>query len=321
MGGIRHPAQGVDNSNLGGGVAPTPQIRRMVAIRPPEEGLDKHMKPRRLFGSILALVSIVLIIYLVRLDKKAVRDSQVTADQAVSELRQILRSEADSAFARFEPLRVRPPMGSDPFLDYLKDAVNRGEILGGFVELPVVALMDPSDTAVTAAEMMPAMAISTPPGLKIPPGEMTEDFLKTMESAAEQMKPVDPVFPLHLDGPPPSDWGIRAYLSPYNDLVHLIGLAFAQRSSLQPELAQALNDRFYGSSGGSLTIQLVNAAGQTAYIAGEFSGKKLIRQEVLVPAELGYSGWKVNVYAPSLNKLYLVFSAIAGNIGIVLAVF
>ena len=279
------------------------------------------MKPRKLLGSILALVSLVLIIYLVQLNKKAVRDYQVAADQAIGDLRRILQSEADSAFIRFEPLRVHPPQGSETFLDYLKDAVNRGEILGGFVELPVVALMDPSDTAVTSASMMAPMAISTPPGLKIPPGEMTEDFLKTMEAAAEQMKPVDAIFPLHLDGPPPSDWGIRAYLSPYNDLVHLIGLAFALRSSLRPEIAQALNNRFYGSSGGSLTIQLVNAAGQTAYIAGEFSGKKLIRQEVLVPAELGYSGWKINVYAPALSKLYLIFSVIAGIIGIVLAVF
>jgi len=279
------------------------------------------MKPRRLFGIILALVAIVLIIYVIRLDKKSARDHQIVADQAVGEVRAILRSEADSAFAHIEPLRVRPPLGSEIFLNYLKDAVSRGEILGGFIELPTVALMDPADTAFAAAEMMGPMALSTPPGLKIPPGEMTEDFLKTMETAAEQMKPVDNFFHLHLEGPPPSDWGIRAYISPHNDKVHLIGLAFVMRSSLRPDLQQALNDRFYGSSGASLTVQLINAAGQTAYIAGELSGKKLVRQEVLLPADMGYSGWKVNVYAPAVSKLYLVFSVVAGIVEIILAVF
>jgi len=278
------------------------------------------MKPRRLFGIVLALVAIVLIIYLVRLDKKSVQDYQVVAEQAVGEVRTILRSEADSAFAHIEPLRVHPPLGSETFLNYLKDAVARGEIMGGFVELPTVALMDPSDTAFAAAEMMGPMALSTPPGLKIPPGSMTEDFLKTMEAAAEQMKPVDNFFLLHLEGPPPMDWGLRAYLSPHNDKVHLLGLAFVMRSSLRPDLQQTLNDRFYGSSGASLTVQLINAAGQTAYIAGELSGKKLIRQEVLVPADMGYSGWRVNIYAPAVSKLYLVFSVMAGIVGAVLAI-
>jgi hypothetical protein len=280
------------------------------------------MKTRRLFGIILLLAAFVMAVYVLRLGNQADKRYDSNVELAVRELRQTLRAPADSLLARFEPLRIHPPLGNEIFLDFLKEATNRHEIIGGFVELPTQALMDPSDTSYAAAEMMGPMALSTPTNLKIPPGELTEDFLKTMEARAEQKKPIDNMFHLHLDGPPPSDWAIRAYISPHNDKVHLAGFAFPLLQTLQPYSLELLNQRVLGGVAAikGITIELVNPADEPAYSTGSIAGKKVIRQIILDPSDVGYSGWKVNAWAAAPGKLYLILSIMAGIVGIVLAI-
>lgn len=286
------------------------------------------MKTTRLIGIVLIIAFGALAVWTMR-RQSALADkwAAATGNLLAVDLRRHLRSPADSVLARLEVLRQNPPLG-DGLFNFIKQETDEGHISGGFVEVPALALMDPADTNFAAAEAYGPLAVSYPPGLKIPPGEGLEDFLKTMERAQEQGRGLTGAFYVYWEGPPAADWIIQPYSSPHDGKVYLIGLAFGLQETLPPNVAQILSERFskgptwqWAVAPGEdfFALELLTPARAIAYSIGDVSGKSLTRQFTLDKSDLGYDGWKINVRAKgNLGADYFVLSGIMAIAGVVL---
>lgn len=275
----------------------------------------------RLMGIILIVVAVILAFVYVRTSARLKQTTRISGGVLATQTRQILKSPVDSVLAHLEPLRRDPPSGTDLFLEFLKGANARGEIAGGFVEVPLQALMDPADTNFAAAEAYGPMAVTTPLGFKIPPPESLEDYIAIMEEAAQQGKPLDGIYYFHMESPPYSDWVIRAYISPHNDKVHMMGLAFDVQKTLSPGLADLLSAQLADAAArDGLALELLNASDQTAYTVGNPAGKKLIQQQALNKYDPGHSGWAIKVWSAPPSIVYLIVVVAVGVIGIVLVI-
>ncbi len=286
-------------------------------------------KITRIVGVLLLIAALT---YQIRSDyrqsRRMAQEARATAALLSEELKGVLRAPADRVIADLNRLYENHPGGNQIF-DFLKNAKDRGDIYGGFVEVHPRELMDPKDWETPQADAWYSMTLSTGTNLPLPTEEDLDFFRTTLKNRLVLSDTLNPE--RYLIGPQDESvvWWVRPVPDSPDTNIRMIGLGFKVKKQLDPPSQAVIEDRFPRSPIFSLTEEsdgdrfaftLTAPEKAASYNLGDVQGKSRIWEKELDKTALNFKGWTIAVWARDAGKSVLAFlpTAAAGLAGIVL---
>ncbi len=262
----------------------------------------------RLLGVLFILVPLAFMLFLHPRCRKASGDQSVASSLA-AELRLALKSPVFAVLNDLEPYRKNQSNGMIIF-EVLKQMQASGRLYGGYVEVSTLELMDPleAETQAEAAKAFGPMAVSMPPGIKLPTPEYLDDFIAQVQKIANDGRVPQDTFYMQNPQDASLGWVLRPYQTPDDSTVKLIGLAFSVQQLLTPQAIHAIENQFSPTPSWQKQIQhyaleLQNSAGQSAATLGDKTGKSLVQETRLDHTDLGHIGWTIQVWGKPASAL------------------
>lgn len=285
-------------------------------------------KSTRIIGVLLLIAALAyLTITDYRRSRSLAREVRAAAILLGDELKGILRAPADRVIADLNRLYVSGPTGNRIF-DFLKNAKDRGDIYGGFVEVHPRELMDPKDWDKPEADAWYSMTLSTGSNLPLPSEEDLDFFRATLKDRLVLSDTLNPE--RYLVGPQDESvvWWVRPVPDSPDTNIRMIGLGFKVKKELDAASQAGIEERLPRSpifslaaafGGDRYAFTLTAPDGKASYNLGEVKGKSRILEDKLDETALNYRGWTITVWARGAgNPLTAFLPAAAGLAGIVL---
>lgn len=285
-------------------------------------------KSTRIVGVLLLVAAGMYLSFSVyRCSRRQAQEARATAALLGAELKDILRAPSNRTIAELNRLYENRPSGNQIF-EFLKNARDRGDIFGGFVEVHPRELMDPKDWDTPEADAWYSMTLSTGSNLPLPSEEDLDFFRSTLKNYLVLSDTSNPE--RYLINPQDESvvWWVRPVPDSPDTNIRMIGLGFKVKKELDPPTQTGIEESFprspiftLAAASGSdrFAFTLTAPGGAASYNLGDAKGKVRAWEKELDETALNFKGWTLVVWARDAGSLLsVVLPAVAGFLGIVM---